>query len=122
MVRTILIMWLILAVAVGIAAAVLPGVDINGGFLSLLWVALLFGLVNALLGPILRLIALPLTIITLGLFSIIINTALVGITAWLSSDLDVDGFFPALGASIVISIVTTLLGLLLLRHADDRRP
>lgn len=121
MLRTFVLMWAILAVAVGIAAAVIPGVEINGGFLSLLWVALLFGFFNAILGPIMRLIALPLTIITLGLFSIIINAALVGITAWASSDLDVDGFWPAVGAAIVISIISTLLGLLLLRRDGRAR-
>ena len=50
--------WLILAVAVGVAGAVVPAVEVKGGFLTLLWVALLFGLVNALLGPILHLLSL----------------------------------------------------------------
>ena len=73
----ILLRWLISALAIWVATAILPGVDVLGGFWTYLWVALLLGLVNVFLGTILRILTLPLTILTLGLFAIIVNTAVV---------------------------------------------
>ncbi len=75
----------------------------------ILWVALLFGLVNALIGPLLRLISLPLNVITFGLFALVVNAALLGITAGLTDSLDVGGFFSTVLAAIVISVVTAVL-------------
>jgi putative membrane protein len=69
----------------------------------------LFGLVNALIGPVLRLISLPLTLVTFGLFSLVINAALLGITAGLSDSLDVGGFFATVLAAILISVLNTIL-------------
>jgi putative membrane protein len=109
MLKKVLIRWAVLTVAVGAAAAIVPGVDIHGGFLTLLWVALLFGLVNAIIGPFLRLLALPFTLITLGVFALVVNGILVAITAGLSSKFDVGGFFSAFVAALVISLVSTLL-------------
>ena len=77
--------------------------------LGLLGVALLFGLVNALVGPLLRLVSLPLTLVTFGLFALVINAALLGITAGLTDALDVGGFFETIVAAIVISLVTAVL-------------
>ena len=62
----------------------LPDVTVDGGFFTYLWIALLFAVVNAILGPILHLLALPITAITLGLFALVVNAALVGITAALT--------------------------------------
>jgi putative membrane protein len=62
---------------------------------------------------VLHFLALPLTALTWGLFAFVVNAALLGITAWLSGDLSIDGFFPALFASILISVFATVLGLLL---------
>jgi putative membrane protein len=108
----ILLRLLVLAVAIGLAAWILPGVDITGGFFSYLWIAILFAIVNAVLGPILALISLPITVLTLGLFALVVNAALVGITAWLSSDFSIDGFWNAVAAAVLISIFAALLGLL----------
>ncbi|MDT7551398.1 MAG: putative rane protein [Actinomycetota bacterium] len=109
MLKKVLIRWAVLTVAVGAAAAIVPGVDIHGGFLTLLWVALLFGLVNAIIGPFLRLLALPFTLLTLGVFALVVNGILVAITAGLSSKFDVGGFFSAFVAALVISLVSMLL-------------
>jgi putative membrane protein len=109
MLKQLIVVWLVVAAAIAITAALLPSVDIDGGFLGILWVALLFGLVNALIGPLLRLISLPLTMITFGLFALVVNAALLGITAWLTDSLDVGGFFPTVLAAIVISVVTSVL-------------
>ena len=60
----LLLSWLIMAVALGITAWILDDVTIQGGTLGLLWVAVLFGLVNAIVGPLLQLLSLPLTLLT----------------------------------------------------------
>lgn len=109
MVKQLIVVWAVVAASIWAAAALLPSVEIHGGVLSLLWVALLFGLVNALLGPLLRLISLPLTVLTFGLFALVVNAALLGITAWLTDSLDVGGFFPTVLAAIVISVITAVL-------------
>jgi putative membrane protein len=111
----LVVRWVLLAVAIALTAWLLPGFEVAGGFLTYLWVAVIFSLVNVILGPILHLLSLPLTVITLGLFALVVNAALVGITAWLSSDLSVDGFLPAFFAAILISIFSALLSLLLPR-------
>ena len=115
MLRRILIAWIILAVAIALAAWLIPGIVVHGGFLGLIGLAALYGLVNALIGTVLRLLTLPLTIITLGLSTILVNALLLAITAWLTTWLDVGGFWPAVGAAIVISLVSSLLHLIFLR-------
>ena len=108
-----IINWLVVAAAVWVGAAVVPGIEVHGGFFTYLWVAMLFGIVNALLGPILHLIAAPLTIITLGLFALVVNGVLLAITAGLSSNLDVGGFFGTILGALVIAVVATILGFVL---------
>jgi putative membrane protein len=110
MVRQAIIIWAVLAVAIGIAAGIVPGIEVDGGFFTLLWVSLLFGLVNAILGPILHLLSAPLTIVTLGLFALVVNGVLLAITAGLSDNLDVGGFLGTILGALVISIVTAVLG------------
>lgn len=110
MLLRIVVNWAIIAVAVGVAAAIVPGVEVNGGFWTLLWVALVFGLVNALLGPLLHLLALPLTILTLGLFALVVNAALLAITAGITDSLDIGGFWGTLLGALVIAIVAGVLG------------
>lgn len=126
MAATLLVRWAVLTLAVWVAAAVVPGVHVHGGLPTYLWVALLFGLVNAILGPVLRLLALPFTLLTLGLFSLVVNAALVGITAQLSSKLDVDSFGSAFLAALVIAVVGAVANRLVggrrrRRHASRRR-
>jgi putative membrane protein len=97
---------LIIAAAVWIVAAVVPGVDVNGGFVSYLVIAVIFAIVNVLVRPILLLFSLPLLVLTLGLFLLVINAALLGLTALLTDRLSIDGFFAALVAALLISLVT----------------
>ena len=101
----------VLAVAIWLTAWLLPDVTVEGGVFTYLWIALLFALVNAFLGPILHLIALPITALTLGLFALVVNAALVGITAALSSDFSIDGFFTAVAAALLISIFSWVINL-----------
>ena len=103
----------ILAVAIALTSWLLPGINVSGGVLTYLWIAVLFALVNGILGPVLHFIALPLTAITLGLFALVVNAGLLAIVAWLSSNLSIDGFFPAFFAAILISVFETVLGLIL---------
>ena len=109
MFKQLIFVWLSVAVAIAITAAIMPSVEVNGGVLALLWVSVLFGLVNALIGPILRLISLPLTVVTFGLFGLVINGALLGITAGFTDSLDVGGFLAVIGAAILISIISAVL-------------
>lgn len=99
---------LVVALAIAVTAALMPGIELDGGIATLVWVALLFTVVNLLLKPVLKLISLPLLVLTLGLFAFVINAALLLFTAWLSSALEVDGFWAAVWGSIVISLVVTL--------------
>ncbi|HEY7044303.1 MAG TPA: phage holin family protein [Nocardioidaceae bacterium] len=122
MFKALLISWLVLAVAIAITAAIVPSVDIEGGFFALLGVALIFGLVNALIGPVIRLISLPLTVITFGIFALVINGILLAITAGLSSSLDVGGFFATILAALLISIFATIIGLAVNFLFDRREP
>jgi putative membrane protein len=70
-----------------------------------LWIGLLFGVVNAVVGPILRLLSLPFLILTLGLFLLLINAALLGLTAALTDRLQVDGFGTAVLGGLILAVV-----------------
>ncbi|MBB0243678.1 phage holin family protein [Streptomyces alkaliphilus] len=83
------------------------GTDTGGRVLTLVIVALIFGLVNLFVKPILQFFALPLLILTLGLFALVINALMLMLTGWLAgSSFQVDGFWSALLGGLVISIVT----------------
>jgi putative membrane protein len=110
MLRGVLITWAIFAIAFALADGLLDSVEISGGVLNTIWVAALFGLVNALIGPFLRILSAPLTIITLGLFALVVNGVLLGITAGLSDVLSVGGFWSTIWAAFLISLFSLLLG------------
>jgi putative membrane protein len=117
----LIIKWVLMAVVIGIVADITPGVSVHGGFGTLLWISLIFGLVNAIVGPVLRLISLPLIVLTLGLFLLVVNAALLGITAWLSSRLDVDGFWSAVLGGLLIAILSWGVDQLLITPEQRRR-
>ncbi|MFL6624239.1 MAG: phage holin family protein [Sulfurifustis sp.] len=96
---------LVSAVGLWLAAAIIPGVYVESVG-TLLVAALLLGLVNAVVRPVLFILTLPITIVTLGLFLLVLNAAMVGLVAWLLSGFQIDGFLSAVGASIVVSIVS----------------
>jgi putative membrane protein len=106
--------WLVLAIALAVVASLLDSVTVENGVFGLLGASLLFGLVDALVGPVLRLLTLPLTVITLGLFTLVVNAILLFIASGLSNALSVGGFFATVWAALLISIVSTVLGWLLL--------
>jgi putative membrane protein len=109
MLRRLLIAWLVTAVAVGLTAGMLPGIDVDGGFLTLLWIAAIWAVVNVILGPLAHLIALPLTLLTFGLFAFIVNGALFAVTAALTDSLSIDNFLWAIVGALILSIVTWIL-------------
>lgn len=120
MVKQFVLVWLVTAVAIAVAAALIPSVEVDGGMVSLLGVALVFGLVNAVIGPLLRLVSLPLTVVTLGLFGLAVNGALLAITAGLTGALDVGGVLATVLAAVVISLITVLLLLLTARVVEPQ--
>ena len=98
------------ALALAAAAWLIDGIQMNGGFWDVLVVALVFGLLNAILKPVLLFLSLPFLIVTLGLFALVINAVMLLITANLLEDFAVSGFWTAVLGSIVISLVTMVLG------------
>ena len=84
-----------------------------GKFGTYLWIGLIFGVVNAIVGPILRLLSLPFVLLTLGLFLLVINAALLGITAAVSDRLTVDGFGPAVVGGLVLAVASWVADLVL---------
>ncbi len=78
-----------------------------------LWVALLFALVNTVLGPVVRLLSLPFVVLTLGLFLLVVNAALLGVTAAVSDRLQVDGFFAAVVGGFFIALFSWIAELVL---------
>ncbi len=112
------------AVALYAAIAIVPGLTVqNENWVTYVWLALFFGIVNAFIGPVLKLLTCPFYILTLGLFSLIMNTVLFYFTAWLSSlfgvVLTIDGFGAAFLGALVVSIVHIVLYAVL---PDNRRP
>lgn len=95
----------IVAVGLWLAAEILPGLEFDGPG-ALLAAALLLGIVNAVVRPIAVILTLPLTLLTLGLFLLVINAGMVGLVALLLGGFRIDGFWNALGASIIVSIVS----------------
>ncbi len=104
----ILLRWAALALSFWVATALIPGIDVKGGFTTYLWVALLFGLLNATLGSVLKVLTLPAVIVTLGLFLVVVNASILMLVARWSDKLDVNNFWSAIFAALVISVVTRL--------------
>jgi putative membrane protein len=120
--RHLLVRLLINAAALFAAVKLIPGMHFTGGIGQLLIVALVFGLVNAVVRPVLALLSCPLIVVTLGLFLLVINAVMLWLTSWLSASFGlgfrVDGFLPALLGGLVIGIVSTVLTLSVGRVAE----
>jgi putative membrane protein len=113
------------ALALAVAAWLFDGITVTGAdtahkALTLLGVAIVFGLVNAIIAPIVKLLSLPFILLTLGLLLLVINAFMLLLTSSIAGALDlgfhVDGFWTAVGGAIVISITSTVLGAVL---SDD---
>ncbi len=117
-----LIRSLVNAAALWVATRLVPGVSYSGGAMPLFGVALVFGVVNAFIGPIAKILTFPLIIVTLGLFALVINGLMLLLTSALSSALGlgfhVRGFWAAFWGALVVSLVSTILSMLI---ADSKR-
>ncbi len=102
----ILVRLAVVAGAFLLAATVVDGIEISGGVWSYVWISILFTVVNAVIGPLLRLLTLPLVVVTLGLFLLVVNAALLALTALLSPALSVDGFLAAVLGGLVVAVVS----------------
>lgn len=107
----VILRWLILTLAILISAYLIPGVAL-GGFWTALWLALFLGIINVTLKPILILLTLPINILTLGLFTLVINALIILLATTVIKGFDVQSFWTALLFSIVLSIVSYLLNTL----------
>ncbi len=107
----LLIKWLIMAISIIIASYLVPGVTVNS-FFNALWVALFLGVVNVLIKPILLLITLPINILTLGLFTFIINALLILLASSVLKGFEVSGFWVAVLFGIILSLINYVLGYL----------
>jgi len=119
-VASLLIRLVINAAAIYVAAFLVGGVTLDtANWLGVVAVAAVFGIVNAFLKPILKILGLPFILLTLGLFALVINAALFLLTARLTQALTIDGFGAAFWGSLVVSLVSFLLGLFLDKDDDD---
>jgi putative membrane protein len=120
-----LIRLLVNAAALWVATTIVPGVTYAGGWLPLLGVALIFGLVNSIIRPVAKVVTFPLILLTIGLFALVVN----GLMLWLTSGLSaifglgfhVSGFWAAFFGALVVSIVSTILSLVVRDPGARRR-
>lgn len=101
--------WFVAAIAIIISAYLLPGVAVDGIWVALV-LAVVLGAINAFIKPVLLLLTLPITIVTLGLFSFVVNALLILLAELVVPGFDVAGFWWALIFSLVLSVVTWVLG------------
>jgi putative membrane protein len=116
MIRFIL-RWTINTAAIFLAIRFVPGISLESPWISVIWLALIFGLVNAFLRPLLQLLTCPLIILTLGLFTLLINTFLFWLTGQIGQfvgiNITINGFWPAFLGGLVVSIVSVVLTMIL---------
>ena len=117
-----LIRVVVTAIALWIATLVVDGLEVSGGgwgknTLTLLAVALIFGIINAVLKPIIKVVGCVFYILTLGLIALVVNALLFMLTGWLADKLDlpftVDGFWPAFWGAIIVGVVSWLINLII---------
>lgn len=106
----ILINWIVMAFAVIVAAYILPGVTLSGFWAAVL-AALVLGLINVFIKPLLLILTLPINILTLGLFTLVINALVIMMASGITPGFKVDGFWNAMLFSIVLSLVLYVINL-----------
>lgn len=105
------------ALGLWVASAIVPGVHVNNTG-TLIIAAILLGVVNALVRPVVFILTLPITVLTLGLFLLVVNAAMIGLVAMLLSGFQVNGLVPGILAAIVTGVASWIGGMAL---RDDRR-
>jgi len=123
--RKLVLRWVINGAAVYAAIWVVPGIRAEGGLITYFAMALILGLVNAIIAPVIKLLTCPLILLTLGLFTLVINGAMLLLASNISSSLrlafEVDGFPAAFLGALVISVVSFVLSVLTGINREDRR-
>lgn len=104
----LLIKWVILALALLFVAWIVPGISLSG-FVAALWATFILGIVNVFIKPVLILLTIPINILTLGLFTLVINALLFWFVSSLVSGFMVSGFLAAFLGSLLFSIISTLI-------------
>jgi putative membrane protein len=116
------IKWLINTIAIMLAIKFVPGIVYSGEWWGILIVSAIFGLVNTVIRPFIRLFTFPLLILTLGLFTFVINAMMLSLTSWLSDQFNlgfhVEGFKAAFFGALIISLVSMVLGCLMPADKD----
>lgn len=95
------------AVGLWLASGVLDGLHFNDAR-TLILAALLLGVINAVVRPLVLILTLPITLVTLGFFLLVINAGMLGLVAWLLEGFSIDGFWTALGASLIVSFSSAI--------------
>ncbi len=119
-----LIKWLMNTIAIMLSVKFVPGIIYSGEWWGILLVGLLFGLVNTIIRPLVTFFAFPLLILTLGIFTFVINAMMLSVTSWLSGKFalgfHVAGFRAAFWGAVVISIVSLFLGCFMPSDEDKK--
>ena len=105
--KGIVLRMLIIMLGLYLASTLVPGVSISGGW-TLIFAAILLSLVNAVIRPLAWLLTLPITIVTLGLFILVLNAAMFALVAAALDEFSVTGFWPALFGALIVSITSTI--------------
>jgi len=117
--------WAINAVALFVAVRFVPGIHLQSGWISIIWLALIFGLLNAFLRPLLKLLTCPLIVLTLGLFTLLLNTFLFWLTGQVGQTFGIgftlDGFGSAFLGALIVSLVSIVMSLILKDELKGRR-
>ena len=119
--------WLINAVALYLAIQIVPGLDLKSGLVSIIWLALIFGFVNALFRPLLKFLTCPLILLTLGLFTLVINTFLFWLTSVIGQSFGLaltisdPVWWNAFLGGLVVSIVSVVMTLILKDELKGRK-
>jgi putative membrane protein len=123
--RSLLLRLIINAIGLYAATRLVPGISYEGDWVTIVIVAFIFGLVNALVRPILTILTCPLVALTLGLFIFVINAIMLALTGWLAGQLGiafkVADFTAAFLGALVISVISFLLTMLIRDDHYDRR-
>ncbi len=116
---------LVNAAALWVATRIVPGVSYDGGWGAMFGVAILFGIVNATIRPVTKVLTFPIIIVTLGLFALVVNGLMLWLTSAISNALGlgfhVAGFWPAFWGALVVSIVSTILSIVIADSAREPR-
>jgi putative membrane protein len=111
--------WIINAIGLYLAVLLLPGIDLRSDLVSIIWLALIFGVVNALFGPVLKLLTCPLILLTLGLFTLVINTFLFWLTSVIGQSFGLGliisdpVWWNAFLGGLIVSVVSVAMSLIL---------